>query len=260
VTNSPTVVKAQGICNRIKTYMTLLSEHDQVNTEVFADSYIFPSIKYKEDFEEKDRACGWRLNVLPEEENYIEKYKTIDFLYHDTPKYFIEKYLKSLSRIEINSDIIEYADNFLEDWSNVIGVHIRSWWSAGPPRLNWHDNKLFEDEIEKFDSDKKIFLCSDNPEVVREFKAKYGKRIIVHEQKSHENYFHPYDSHYEDIQLVVDGFIDCLLLSKCDKIIGTWGSTFSEVAWWLGGCNSEIITPKSPNVSKKDESDLFTLK
>ena len=57
---------------------------------------------------------------------------------------------------EINSEILEYVNEFLDDWGDVIGVHVRSWWSSGMPRYAWHDNKLYENEIDKFDSNKKI--------------------------------------------------------------------------------------------------------
>lgn len=63
--NIPTVVKAQGLCNRIKTYMSFLCEYEQVNTQVYADSYIFPQIQYNEN--PVNEVCGWRLKVLPEE-------------------------------------------------------------------------------------------------------------------------------------------------------------------------------------------------
>lgn len=66
--------------------------------------------------------------------------------------------------------------------------------------------------------------------------------------------------HHDQIQLVTDGFIDCLLLSKCETIIGTWASTFSEVAWWLGRCKSTVIIPKPKTVTSQDENDFFTLK
>lgn len=253
-----TVVKAQGICHRIKTYMTILAENDDVNTEVFADHYIFPSIGYNENPTNKE--CGWRLKVLPEEEEYIEKYKSIDLLYHDTPDYFIQKYLKILDKIKINPDILEYVDTFLDDWADVIGVHIRSWWHAAPPRAYWHNNQLFEDEIDKFDSNKKIFLCSDNNDVINHFVQKYGDRVITYEQAMHKAKCNVFGFHHDDVQLVVDGFIDCLLLSKCSTIIGTWASTFTEVAWWLGGCKSKVIIPKPKNVSLEDEKDFFIFK
>lgn len=253
-----TVVNAQGIAHRFKTYMSCLSECDKVNTQVFADSYLFPSIEYDEN--PTNTICGWRLKVLPEEENYIEKYKTIDLLYNDTPQYFIEKYLNSLDKIKINSEILEYANSFLEDWNDVIGVHIRSWWHAAPPRFYWHDNQLFENEIDKFDSSKRIFLCSDNNDVIDHFKQKYGERIITHDQMMHQTKCDVFGFHHDQIQLVTDGFIDCLLLSKCETIIGTWASTFSEVAWWLGRCKSTVIIPKPKTVTSQDENDFFTLK
>jgi hypothetical protein len=257
----PTVVKAQGLCNRIKTYMSLLCEYGRVNTQVYADSYIFPQIQYHEN--PVNEVCGWRLKVLPEEEKYIKNYKTIDFLYEKTPKYFIEKYLKSLDKIKINSDILEYVDDFVKNWDDdVIGVHIRTWHSDGP-RMLWHDNSIFEVEIDKFPIDKKIFLCSDNPETIKYFLEKYSERIILHPQKLHDTFLgqiHPYDQYHNNIQLITDGFIDCLLLSKCKTIIGTWASTFTEVAWWLGRCESTVIIPKPKNVTQKDENDFFTLK
>lgn len=250
--NVPTVVKAQGLCNRIKTYMSLLSEYDQVNTQVYADSYIFPQIQY--DQNPVNEVGGWRLKVLPEEEKYIEDYKTIDFLYEKTPQYFIDKYLKCINKLEINPEILEYVNDFVKDWDDVIGVHIRTWHFDGPRSL-WHHNSIFEEEIDKFPVDKKIFLCSDNPETIKYFSKKYSERIILHPQKLHDTFLgeiHPYDQYLNDIQLITDGFIDCFLLSNCNTIIGTMGSTFTEVAWWLGKCKSNVIIPKSPNITSKD--------
>jgi hypothetical protein len=70
----------------------------------------------------------------------------------------------------------------------------------------------------------------------------------------------PYDQHYNDIQLVVDGFIDCLLLSKCSTIIGTWCSTFTECAWWFGGCKAKVIIPEPLNYDPNYNDKLFLRK
>jgi hypothetical protein len=255
--NNITVAKECGLCNRVKTYMSCLTEYDSVSTQVYADSYIFPSVKYKENPEK--RLSGWRLKVLPEEEKYIENYKTIDFLYEKTPEYFIEKYTGVLKKIEINREILDYANSFLEDWSEVIGVHVRSWWTDGN-RSKWHDINFFEKEIDKFDSTKKIFLCSDNDQVIKYFVDKYGERIILHDQKIHKRKYNSLETYHENVQLIADAFIDCLLLSKCNTIIGTWGSTFTEVAWWLGGCNSKVIVTKSSKVSIEEEKSFIVPK
>lgn len=258
MSSTPTIVKAQGLCNRIKTYMSALCNHEKVGTEVYADSYIFPSLTYN-DGEVENPICGWRLNVSSDEEQYIEKYKTIDFLYEKTPKYFVDKYSNIIKSIEINPDILEYVDDFTRDWENVIGLHIRSWWADGE-RSTWHDNLIYEEELDKIDSNTKIFLCSDNFEVIDYFFNKYGERVIVHPQKLHDRKFNPLDQYHNDIQLIVDGFIDCLILSKCATIVGTWGSTFTEVAWWFSGCNSNVIIPKPNNIHPKFEKDFFVPK
>lgn len=48
--------------------------------------------------------------------------------------------------------------------------------------------------------------------------------------------------------------IELLILSKCSTIIGTYDSTFDEVAWWMSGCKSKVIipTPKNFNQSYHD--------
>jgi hypothetical protein len=256
-----TITKDCGLSNRIKSILSALSLYDEVNTIVDADSYIFPSIKKVDTV--INPYINWRLEVLPEEEHFIDEYKTIDFLYEKTPKYFIKKYLKYVNKLQINSDILEYVDDFVKDWdSDVMGVHIRTWHSDGP-RMLWHDNSIFEAEIDKFPVNKKIFLCSDNPETIKYFCKKYSERIITHPQKLHDTFLgqiNTYDQYQNDIQLIVDGFIDCLLLSKCNSIIGTWCSTFTEVAWWFGQCKSEVIIPRPINFDDETNKNVFLVK
>lgn len=253
-----TIMCSCGLSNRIKTMMNAVSLYEKIYTEVEADSYIFPSIELAE--ESINPIIDWRLKVLPEEEEYIDEYKSIDMMYEKTPQYFIDKYLNCVDKLTINPDILAYIDDFISDWGDdVLGVHIRTWYSDGPRSL-WHSNSIFEEEIEKFPNDKKIFLCSDNPETIKYFSKKYKERIITHPQKLHDSVLgqiNPYDQYQNDIQLIADGFIDCLLLSKCDTIIGTWFSTFTEVAWWFGRCKPKIIIPNPLNVSSKEMDDML---
>lgn len=256
-----TVQKECGLSNRIKTIISAVRMYDEVRTVVEADSYIFPQIKLVND--SINPIIDWRLRVLPEEEYLIEDYKTIDLLYENTPKYFVNLYNDIIDRLEINSDIVEYVNDFTKEWnSDVLGVHIRTWHSDYPRNM-WHDNFLFEQEIDKFQSDRKIFLCSDNPQTVDYFKNKYGERIITYPQRLHESSLgsiNIFDQYQNNVQLVVDGFIDCLILSKCNTIIGTFCSTFTEVAWWLGKCEAKVIIPKPLNYDLSYNDILFLKK
>lgn len=245
-----------GLANRIKTYMSCFSRFDEVRTLKDADTYMFSNIKMcsENEFNKYSHFDNWRLYLSDEDLKYRKEYKHIDLLYENTPKYFINKYLEVIDKLKINEDILEYVKDFSEDWNNIIGLHIRSWYCD---RKNWHSNELFETVINTLDTNSKIFLCGDNKEVIDYFQHIYGDRIIIHDQ---EKYSHPHlaeSGHNNDIQTNVDAFIDLLLLSKCDTIIGTYASTFSEVAWWFGGCNSKVIIPEPSNVPLEFKERIF---
>lgn len=262
MSNITTIQKACGLSNRIKCILSALSLYDEVYTEVDADAQIFTSIK-KIGVSVNPYPVDWRLKVMPDEEQYIETYKTIDLLYEKTPQYFIDKYLKNIEKLQINFDILNYVDNFTKDWNNdVVGVHIRTWHSDGH-RASWHENSIFEEEMNKFPLTTKFFLCSDNPSTIEYFLNKYSGRIIANPQKLHNSIigqFHPFDQYHNDVQLISDGFIDCLLLSKCDSIIGTWASTFTEVAWWFSKCKSKVIIPLPLNLDINFNNQIFLQK
>ena len=50
-----------------------------------------------------------------------------------------------------------------------------------------------------------------------------------------------------------------MLLSKCNTIIGTYASTFAEVAWWLGQCKSKVIIPEPVNVEESFKNRIFEI-
>ena len=164
-----TVVSHAGIANRIKNILSALSQYD-VSTQHETINYIFPSIPL---VEEPSRTYpeDWRLRVDPEEEKYCDEYKTIDLLFEKTPEYFIDKYLKVIDKLTINSELIEYVSEFVDAWDNMPGVHIRSWYCD---KRRFHSNEIFEQEIDKLNPDQKFFFCSDNSDVQKHFIDKYG--------------------------------------------------------------------------------------
>ena len=116
---------------------------------------------------------------------------------------------------------------------------------------------MFESIIDTFDKDRRIFLCGDNSDVLRHFENRYGNRIITHEQKK---YNHPHmaeSGHNKSMQDTVDAFIDLMLLAKCDTIVGTYASTFAEVAWWLGDTKPKVIIPEPYNVEESFKNRIF---
>jgi hypothetical protein len=241
-----TVTSHAGIANRIKNIMSALSQYENVGTPHDTINYIFPSIqlvnKVINPYNE-----NWRLYVSEEEYKYTESYKTIDLLYEDTPQYFIKKYLNVIQKLKINKDIVDYVNEFTKDWDNMVGVHIRSWYCQ---KRRFHNNEIFEEQIDKLNLDK-FFFCCDNYDVQKYFVEKYGDRMVTYDRQMFSDPHLAESGHHDDIQITTDAFIELLILSKCSKIIGTYDSTFDEVAWWFSGCRSNVIIPTPSNFDKK---------
>lgn len=251
-----TVVSHAGIANRIKNIMSAMSQHEDVATLYDTINYIFPSLQ-KVDKPDNVYEENWRLHVSPEEEHYSGEYKTIDLLYEDTPKYFVEKYLKVIERLQINIEIVEYVNEFTKDWKDIVGVHIRSWYCS---KNIFHSNDIFEAEIDKLNPEK-FFFCCDNSDVHNYFINKYGDRVITYDRQLFNNPHLAESGHHDNIQITTDAFIELLILSKCAKIIGTYASSFDEVAWWLSKCKSKVIIPTPTNeIEYQKWNELIYLK
>lgn len=244
-----TVVSHAGIANRIKNLLSAISQHGDVSTLHDTISFIFPSIKKVEKVEE-EYPEDWRLYVDSEEEKHIPDYKTIDLLYEKTPKYFIKKYLDIIHKLKINSEMIEYVSEFTDTWDDMVGVHIRSWYC---PKKVFHSNEIFENQIDKLPEDKKFFFCSDNSDVQQHFVDRYGDRVVIYQRQMFNDPKLAESGHHDDIQLTTDAFIELLILSKCATIIGTYASSFDELAWWMSGCTSKVIIPTPINCDKELE-------
>ncbi len=237
-----TTVSHAGIANRIKNILSAMSQYDKVSTLYETINFIFPSIP-KVDNAVNAFPEDWRLYVDPEEEKFIENYKTIDLMYENTPQYFVDKYLNIIKSIEINQDILDFVDEFTENWNDM------------------HNNSIFESEIDRL-GNKKFFFCSDNSDVQKYFIDKYGDRVITYDRQIFNNPQLAESGHHDDIQITTDAFIELLILSKCATIVGTYASSFDEVAWWMSGCKSKVIIPTPINCEKEynDFNDLIYVK
>lgn len=252
-----TTISHAGIANRIKNIMSAMSQYDNVCTIYDTVNYIFPSIeKIESPINPYDE--DWRLYISPQEQKYINSYKTIDLLYEKTPQYFIKKYLKIIDKLKINPDIIQYVDNFTESWQSMRGVHIRSWYCS---KKLLHSVEIFEKQIESFSCDEKFFFCCDNSEVQEYFLNKYGDRVLIYDREVFNIPQFAECGFHENIQLTTDAFIELLILSKCATIIGTYASSFDEVAWWFSRCKSKVIIPTPLNqIEYKKWNDLIYLR
>ncbi len=242
------VLKSGNIGNRIKSYVSHLARYDEVKIEMAMDANIFSNLKIAsiEDIANyPNTGSVWRLIVDKEEEKYCDKFKSIDLLYQKTPQYFIDKYLPIFNKLKL-SIIKQKIDNITKTWDleNMVGVHIRSYL---PPidtgeRSVWIDFEGFEKEIENTPSNQKIFFSTDNINVMDHFKQKFKDRIITTDRNPIG--FYVGDVLAQNQEVTEDAFVDMMVLSKCqNKLVATFGSTFTECAWWFGGCKANVVLP-----------------
>ena len=87
------------------------------------------------------------------------------------------------------------------------------------------------------DSEVCFFITTDSKQVIKYFKEspEWGKRVIFYDRST------DLDTSRDFPEGVQEDLIELYLLSKNSKLIGSHFSTFSEVAWWLGGCMSVKI-------------------
>jgi len=167
-----------------------------------------------------------------------QDYKGIDFAFNKINpniKKEIWRYLKKIKPIEkIREKVSEFEEkNSIRD---CIGVHIRQGdYLAGKDRLGFVSreeefiNRI--NELIEVNPKERFFLCTDSEEVQERFKELFKERVVIFSKTNFDR---------EGVVFTQEGLIDLLLLSKTKRILGTYGSTFTEMAWWLGNCKPKI--------------------
>jgi hypothetical protein len=154
-----------------------------------------------------------------------------DLMYEKIPESFKNVYLPLLKSLPIKDSILEIVNNTFLSKPFKIAVHIRTWIDA-PYRQYLYNLANFEKNIlEEVDlvGDKSsdlfpFFLTTDDPSLTKYFIQKYPNVIV-----------------YEKREGIIDDFINLLLVSKAETIIGSYLSTFTELAWWYGDCKAKMI-------------------
>ena len=86
-------------------------------------------------------------------------------------------------------------------------------------------------ELQIINANYKFFLCTEDEETEERFRKIFGNAIIYFPKKFRGR---------DNTNSIKEALIDLLLLSKCNIILGTFLSTFTEVAWWFSNCKAQI--------------------
>ena len=166
------------------------------------------------------------------------KLRNIDLEFLRMPESVRSEYVNKFNDLVINPEILERVESFSKKFNNeTISVHIRSWSDDVERKSSFHRLENFFASVKSSlnnTTDGNIYLTSDSDYVKNLFKTKYGSKVLIYDRKTDiaTSRFHS--------EGIKEDFIEMLLLSKNSTIIGTYLSTYTEVAWWLGGAAAKV--------------------
>jgi len=175
--------------------------------------------------------------------------ENLQLKFEKIPKTFREDISNYIKKLKIRQDILKIVNNFSKKTfsKNVVGIHIRKGDfktiknNVGAVSA---DEKYMEEinRIIQKDKNIKFFLATEDKETEKKFKAIYGNKMITYNKITR---------YREEEGAVEEALIELILLSKCKLILGNFGSTFTEMAWFLGECKPEMKIIIEKNALKK---------
>jgi hypothetical protein len=258
-----------GIGNILKGYVSALSINDnsviECNPQYMYgnyDSILEDKHIYKDQGQKIERAKTCRLLILKEEEPFqqhthtgCQDYSGIDnpFLNNFFCPTLIDwnfnpekihpivrnRILKNFDKIKFKPIITEFVDKYCENFSDkkVLGISIRTWKGAHenlsqtPYNFEAYITKI-KDILLIHNNVNKIILSIDNHNYFNEYEKFFNELNIPYELLNKS----------PDINPLQYAIIKAFILSKCNIVIGSQYSTYTELIMWLSRFNS-IIYP-----------------
>lgn len=147
-------------------------------------------------------------------------------IFYDWGNLKINELIKPVEKIQILLD--KLRGNILEN--HVVGVHIRR--TDHAQAIQNSPMELFVEKMDELlDKCDGFYLATDNASVKDEMRQRYGVKIATYDCNLKR----------DSVQGIIDAFIDLYMLGSCEKIIGSYGSTFSKVAAMLNNIPIQII-------------------
>ena len=252
-----------GIGNRLKNIVTAMRKADRLGDSLFINfpHQDFFTVYYQPDPStvrpEIEVCTTWSLELFEDEiaKGFLKEPKTlkiyhdynttfelknsIDFQFNNIQEWLIEDIKNYFQLIEFSSLVTDTVDAYVEKFnlSDAIGVHIRTWSDDQGRHARLHDLSLFT-RCMKETSGERFFVATDSAQCLRELVEQFPQRIIASPRLDERHI-----SKNASLEAMFASVTDMLVLSKCRRVIGTYSSTFTEVAWWLGGCQKPLTVP-----------------
>jgi FkbM family methyltransferase len=181
---------------------------------------------------------SWRLNIdslysLPSSIDYwhdrTESGRDIDFEYLRIPHPTRIILAETFARLIPSKQMKTHADQFLVEHPDLkLGVHVRTWKNPNSDfkRISANIIDQISEALNNTIPVGRVLLCSDNEWVSTAIAEQHPNRIVS---------LHPLSRNSDT------AYVELLLLSRMPALVLTRSSTFSEVAWWMGGAKASVV-------------------
>lgn len=188
-----------------------------------------------------ERTDRYRFMVFPKQHSRRSTRadaRHIDLEYERIPQYFRDLYGELFARIEVKPEIARAASewaaaNIADD---VVGVQVRTWRDDPRRHRKYHVPSLrrLTRLLDAMPS-ARFFVVSDSDDIAPMLAARYGaERVLGYPRAT------PRADSWLTPHGIAEDLVDMLLLARTRRLCASYLSTFSEVAWWLGGTKARV--------------------
>jgi hypothetical protein len=162
----------------------------------------------------------------------------IDLEYERIPEHFRSLYGELFRRVAVRPELVSAADAWaaanLDE--TVVGVQVRTWRDDARRHRKYHVPSLRRlTRLLDSSGSARFLVVSDSDDVAPLLAQRYGApRVIGYPRTTPRA-----DSWLTPLGIQED-LIDMLLLARTHRLLASYLSTFSEVAWWLGGTTARV--------------------
>lgn len=165
----------------------------------------------------------WRFYIPLDYRELRKNDVNIDFKYNSIPLSLIKRYKPFFMQLKPSRAVhLRMTPKVL---STDVCVHIRNS-DIENDNKDVSDLEMIKVAMRIYGKKQRFFISAMNSKIYNEFKKEFGDQV-----------FELHDKKYSSM---VDAVADMYLLGIGKELIASPGSTFSEVAWWLGGCKANV--------------------
>jgi len=188
-----------------------------------------------------ERTDRYRFMVFPKQHSRRSTRadaRHIDLEYERIPQHFRTLYGELFRRIVVRPELVSAAN----DWAaanfgaDVVGVQVRTWRDDPRRHRKYHVPSLRRlTRLMDAEAGARFLVVSDSDEVAPMLADRYGAgRVLGYPRTTSRA-----DSWLTPLGIKED-LVDMLLLARTQRLYASYLSTFSEVAWWLGGTTARV--------------------